>query len=40
MLDGVFMVEGAEGVELVVRCVVRLVLWCVNEEGIFCVALV
>ena len=27
--------EVAEGVELVVGCVVRLVRWCVNERGYF-----
>ena len=35
VLGGVFMVEVAEGVELVVGCVVRLVLWCVNGRGYF-----
>ena len=35
VLAGVFMVEVVEGVKLVVGCVVRLVLWCVNERGYF-----
>ena len=39
VLGGVFVVEVVEGVKLVVRCVVRhvvkLVLWCVNEMGYF-----
>ena len=35
MLGGVFMVEVAEGVELAVGCVVRLVLWCMNGRGYF-----
>ena len=35
VLGGVFMMEVAEGVELVVGCVVRLVLWCVNGRGYF-----
>ena len=35
VLGGVFVVEVAEGVELVVGCVVRLVLWCVNGRGYF-----
>ena len=35
VLGGVFMVEVTEGVELVVGCVVRLVLWCVNGRGYF-----
>ena len=35
VLDGVFAVEMAEGVELVVGCVVRLILWCVNGRGYF-----
>ena len=35
VFGGVFMVEVVEGVELVVGCVVRLVLWCVNERGYF-----
>ena len=30
MLGGVFIEEVVEGVELVLGCVVRLVLWCVN----------
>ena len=29
------MVEVVEGVEVVVGCVVRLVLWCVNRRGYF-----
>ena len=33
LLLGVFMVEVVEGVELVVGCVVRLVLWCGNGRG-------
>ena len=39
VLDGVFAVEMAEGVELVVGCVVRLILWCVNRRGYFFVSL-
>ena len=35
VLGGVFMMEVVEGVELVVGCVVRLVLWCVNGRGYF-----
>ena len=35
VLGGVFVVEVVEGVELVVGCVVRLVLWCANERGYF-----
>ena len=35
VLGGVFVVEVVEGVELVVGCVVRLVLWCVNGRGYF-----
>ena len=35
VLSGVFMVEVAEGVELVVEYVVRLVLWRVTERGYF-----
>ena len=35
VLGGVFIVGVVEGVELVVGCVVRLVLWCVNERGYF-----
>ena len=35
VLGGVFMVEVVEGVELVVGCVVRLVMWCVNGRGCF-----
>ena len=35
----VFVVEVVEGVELVVGCVVRLVLWCVNGRGFFIVLL-
>ena len=35
VLGGVFVVEVVEGVELVVECVVRLVLWCANERGYF-----
>ena len=31
----VFVVEVVKGVELVVGCVVRLVLWCVNGRGFF-----
>ena len=33
VVGGVFMIEVVEGVELVVGCVVRLVLWCVNGRG-------
>ena len=43
VLCGVSVVEVVEGLELVVGCIVRhvvtLVLWCVNERGYFCVAL-
>ena len=35
VLGRVFVVEVAEGVELVVGCFVRLVLWCVNRRGYF-----
>ena len=39
VLGAVFIVEVVEGVELVVRCVLRrvlwLVLWCVNGRGYF-----
>ena len=35
VLGGVFLVEVVEGVELVVGCVVRLVLWCANGRGYF-----
>ena len=35
VLGGVLVVEVAEGVELVVECVVRLVLWCANGKGYF-----
>ena len=35
VLGGVFVVEVVEGVEVVVGCVVRLVLWCVNRRGYF-----
>ena len=35
VLGWVFMVKVAEGVKLVVGCVVRLVLWCVNGRGYF-----
>ena len=39
---GVFVLEVVEGMELLVGCVVgrvvRLVLWCVNGRGYFCVA--
>ena len=39
VLGGVFVVEVLEGIELVVgcvvRCVVRLVLWCVNGRRYF-----
>ena len=35
VLGWVFMVEVAEGVKLVVGCVKRLVLWCVNGRGYF-----
>ena len=35
VLAEVFVVEVAEGVELVVGCVVRLVLWCVNRSEYF-----
>ena len=35
VLGGTFMVEVAEGVELMVGCVVRLVLWCVNGREHF-----
>ena len=33
VLGGVFLVEVAEGVELVKGCVVRMALWCVNRMG-------
>ena len=33
MLGVVFMVEVVDGVELVLGCVVRLVLWCANGRG-------
>ena len=33
VLGGVFLVEVAEGVELVKGCVVRMALWCVNGMG-------
>ena len=33
VLGGAFVVEVVEAVELVVGCVVRLVLWCVNGRG-------
>ena len=35
VLVGFFLVEVVERVELVVGCVVRLVLWCVNGRGYF-----
>ena len=35
VLGGTFMVEVAEEVELMVGCVVRLVLWCVNGREYF-----
>ena len=35
VLGGVFVVEVVEGVELVTRCVLRLVLWCVEGRGYF-----
>ena len=35
VLGGVFGVEVVEGVELVVGCVVKLVLWCGNGRGYF-----
>ena len=35
VLGEVFMVKVMEGVELVVRCVMRLVLWCANGRGYF-----
>ena len=35
VLGRVFVVEVVEGVELVVGCVVRLVLWCANGRGYF-----
>ena len=35
VLSAVFVVEVVEGMELVVGCVVRLVLWCVNGRGYF-----
>ena len=35
VLGGVFVVKVVEGVELVVGCVVRLVLWCTNRRGYF-----
>ena len=41
VLAEVFMVEVAEGVQLVVGCLLRLVLWCLNRRGYFlcCVSL-
>ena len=39
VLGGVFVEEVVEGVEQVVGCVVRLVLWCANGRGYFCVVL-
>ena len=38
VLGGVFVVEVVEGVELVVGCVVRLVLWCANGREYFFVS--
>ena len=38
VLGGIFVVEVVEGVELVVGCVVRLVLWCAKWDGIFFVS--
>ena len=38
MLRGAFAVEVVEGVELVVECVFRLVLWCANGRGYFFVS--
>ena len=35
VLGRVFVVEVAEGVEVVVGCFVRLVLWCMNRRGYF-----
>ena len=35
LLGAVFVMEVVEGVDLVVGCVVRLVLWCVNGRGYF-----
>ena len=35
VLGGVFVVQVAEGVELMVGCVVRLILWCVNGRAYF-----
>ena len=35
VLGGVFVVDVVEGVELVVGCVFRLVLWCANGRGYF-----
>ena len=35
VLGRVFVVKVVEGVELVVGCVVRLVLWCANGRGYF-----
>ena len=35
VLGGVFVVEMVEGVELVVGCVFRLVLWCADRRGYF-----
>ena len=35
VLGGVFVVEMVEEVELVVKCVMRLVLWCANGRGYF-----
>ena len=35
VLGEVFMVKVMEGVELVVGCVMRLVLWCANRRGYF-----
>ena len=40
VLVGFFLVEVVERVELVVGCVVRLVLWCVNGRGYFYVVLI
>ena len=38
VLGGGFLVEVVEGVELVVGCFVRLVLWCANGRGYFFVS--
>ena len=35
VLGGLFVVEVMKGVELVVGCVVRLVMWCANGRGYF-----